>query len=154
MNNPSPAYMNHVLQTCLATDQFGEAAKRLKYSPFDNNEFKWWLIHDNGPHFFVLRDLLRRGNHIFSVTAVDPNAMTSLDHSVVLTPWSAYQGDKSVRVRGSQLERTKMPLYVESGEWDCPQMNPLFDWTEDQAWAYLIHRDLIDISTPEMGYKP
>jgi hypothetical protein len=143
--NKTPEYMKFVLDACLATSQFDEAEKRIKYSPFTSNDFKWWLVHENGPLFFVVRDLLRRGNHVFSVCPGTPLALTSLDYSVIITPWSAHTGHDPVKVRGSMMERSLMPLYVESGEWECPQMNPVFDWTEDQAWAYLIHRNLVEV---------
>jgi len=121
---------------------FEETEKRLKYSPFDHNQFHWWLIHSKGPHFFALRDLLRKDGYTFFVTA-EPIALTTLENSVVLTAFCVSESTAQVRVRGQWLPRSQMPLYVEAGQWDCPQMNPLFDWTEDQAWAYLIDRKIV-----------
>lgn len=126
--------------------QYEEAAKRLKYTPFDHTMFGWYLVHDKGPLFFVLRDLLRKGNYVFAVTC-DPLTVNHMSNVAIITPWSSrVDGEPTVlRVRGQPFPRLDMPLYYESGDWDVPQQNFLFDWTEDQAWGYLVHHGLIDI---------
>ena len=126
--------------------QYEEAEKRLKYTPFDHTMFGWYMVYDKGPLFFALRDLLRRGQYVFAVTC-DPHTVTHLQSTSIITPWSSQvEGEPAVlRVRGQDFPRKDMPLYYESGDWDVPQQNFLFDWTEAQGWGYLIHHGILSM---------
>lgn len=133
----NPEFLKFCISSSLATDQYGELEKRLKFCPFSRNEFVWRLVHTNGPKFFVLRDMLRKGGYAFTVCD-EPMTLTSLENTALLTAY-CIEDRMQARVRGKWLEADKMPLYVEAGNWDVPQINPLFDWTDAQAWGYLIH---------------
>lgn len=121
---------------------YEETEKRLKYTPFDADTFVWYLIYEPSPLFIVLRDMLRRGNYRFQI-AVDPTRLARRPYTSILTPWSAAVGDAQITIRGQLCDRMMMGLYYEAGDWDCPQQNFLFDWSEDQAIAYLIDRELL-----------
>jgi hypothetical protein len=136
------ALMDFTIQSSLAMGQFEEAEKRIAYCPFDANAFKWRYVYDHGPHFFVMRDLLRRIQPLAKLV-IDPRSYPSLDHTLIVTSWSQHRFLGDIKVRGQWVSNSLMPLYVEDGEWECPQMNPLFDWNEAQAWAYLLYRQLV-----------
>lgn len=127
-----------------STQQYQELAKRLRFSPFSSVGFKWLLVYENGPHFFVVRDMLRFLEMPFTLIQEPPQM---IPNTLILTPWSQYTDSGDVKIRGQLLPADKMPLYVEAGEWDAPQCNPVFDWTEEQAWTYLIDRGLINLET-------
>lgn len=146
----NPEYIKFCISTSLATGQYEELEKRLKYTPFDDQQFRWWLMAESSPMFFVIREFLRRGNYVFSVCG-NPLTLTSLENSVVITPWNADDHKQPMKVRGQYYDPKLMGLYYEAGDWDCPQFNPLFDWTEAQAWGYLTHSGLIDAYAEEFN---
>lgn len=119
-----------------------EAEKRLKFTPFDHTTFVWYLVHEPGPLFFVLRDLLRRGDYKFALIK-DPAEIMHLEDVSVLTPWSQTCGRDPIKVRGEFYPLASLPLYYESGDWGRPQQNFLFDWTEDQALMYLVDKGIM-----------
>lgn len=139
-----PEFMNFIISTAQAQGQYEEMAKRLKFTPFDNEQFLWCLLYQDGPHFFALRDLLRQGGYQFTVIE-NPLTLTSLNYTAILTPWSHSKGPEFVKIRGQQRPLPDMGLYYEAGDWDCPQQNFLFDWNDTQAWGYLIHRGLVTL---------
>lgn len=139
------ALLEHTLMVQRATNQVEELEKRIKFCPFDRKDFDYALVYESGPHFFVVRDMMRRLGLDYSVAVSHVNPSNSLVRGcLIITPWSQYTESGDVRVRGELLEACKMPLYCEAGEWDVPQCNPVFDWTEMQAWAYLIDRGIFD----------
>ncbi len=144
-----PQFLQYCIQASLGLGQYDEVEKRLRAAPFSHEETIWKLVHSKGPKFFVLREFLRRGNYVFTVCG-EPLQLTSFGETVLLTARCIEDGFVT-RVRGTILEADKMPLYIEAGDWDCPQINPLFDWTEAQAWGYLIHAGLIDEYHKELG---
>lgn len=143
MEKFKPAYLEFILSTALSMGQYEELEKRFKYSPFDDKEFKWLLIYDGSPWFFVLRDALRRGGYRFEL--VDDIDGRDLNYTAILTPWSHTRGPQLVRIRGENRPLSEMGLYYEAGDWDCPQQNFLCDWAEEHAWAYLIHHGLVHL---------
>jgi hypothetical protein len=144
MDKFKPAYLEFIRTTALRTGQYEELEKRLKYTPFDDKEFKWLLVYDGSPWFFVLRDALRRGGYHFELCASDPSER-DLNFTSILTPWSYSRGPQHVRIRGENRPRSEMGLYYEAGDWDCPQQNFLCDWEEAHVWAYLLHRNLVHL---------
>lgn len=137
----SPEYIKFCISSSLATDQYGEAAMRIKACPFTSPELEWALIYDDGPMFFVVRDLLRKSGVPF--TLISNPEIRCFDDLLIVTARSREIGTEPVMIRGQTLERLLMPLYVESGDFDLPQFNPCFDWTEAQAWGYLMHHNII-----------
>lgn len=140
----SPEFLKHTLETSLLMGVFDEAMKRICYCPFDTNLVQWKLVHSDGPMFFVVRDMLRRSGLPFTVCGDEPFTLTSLEGTLFITAQIAEEGHPLIRIRGQGMGRSKLPLYVECGQWDVPQMNPVFDWSEAQAWAYLMHHGLIE----------
>jgi hypothetical protein len=143
----NPQYLRNTITASLVLDHYGETERRLKAAPIGPDICVWKLVYSKGPKFFVLRDLLRRSGLPFTVCD-EPLTLTSLSQTVLLTAKCIEDG-QPVRVRTKMLEADKMPLYVEAGDWDVPQINPMFDWTEAQAWGYLIHRGLVDLYNAE-----
>lgn len=119
-----------------------ETEKRLKFTPWDHTMFIWYLIHENGPLFFVLRDMLRRGGYKFAPID-NPGQIAHLEDVTILTPWSNTCGRDPIKIRGELYPLAQLPLYYESGDWGIPQQNFLFDWTEDQATMYLIDKGIM-----------
>lgn len=134
------AYWQYVLDSSKWMHE--EAEKRLKFTPFDHTTFAWYLIHEKGPLFFVLRDMLRRGGYKFAVID-NPGDVAHLEDLAILTPWAQTCGRDPIKIRGEHYPLSELPLYYESGDWGCPQQNFLFDWTEDQATMYLIEKDIM-----------
>lgn len=120
-----------------------ETEKRIKFTPWDHSTFGWYLIHHNGPMFFVLRDMLRRGEYRFSLIE-NPGLIAHLEDVSILTPWTQSSGNDPIKIRGELYPLGQLPLYYESGDWGTPQQNFMFDWTEDQAIMYLVDKGLLD----------
>lgn len=139
----TPEYLKFVISSSRAMGIFTEAEKRLKYTPFDDKTFKWKLLYENTPTFFALRQLLREGGYSFEMVTVDP--VTPPSYVALLTPWTTMQGPPEVLVRGKPVTRAALPLYYEAGDWGCPQQNFLFDWSVEQAWAFLIDRGITTV---------
>lgn len=148
-NNYTQAFLQHTLETALLFGVFDEAVKRIHYCPFDINRVQWKLVHSDGPLFFALRDLLRKSGKPFTVCP-EPFTLTSVESTLFITAETFEVGSTTIRIRGHEVERSKMPLYIEAGQWDVPQMNPVFDWSEAQAWAYLLNTGLINDCTEDV----
>lgn len=143
----TPDYLMFVLSSSRAMGIFGEAEKRLKYTPFDDKTFKWKLLYAPTPTFFALRRLLREGGYRFELVTAE---LEGTKHPVIgdvaiLTPWTTVSGPPHILVREQVISREELPLYYESGDWICPQQNFLFDWSPEQAWAFLIDRGITTI---------
>ena len=141
MQKKTRAYWQYVLDSTKWMHE--ETEKRLKFTPFDHTTFGWYLVHQQGPLFFVLRDLLRRGNYQFSLIE-NPGDIAHLEDVAILTPWSTTCGNDPIKIRGEHYPLAQLPLYYESGDWGTPQQNFLFDWTEDMAVMYLIDKGIMD----------
>lgn len=139
LSNYNPQYLEYTINSSVALGQYEELEKRLRFCPFDGNDFMWQLVYADGPLFFVVRHMLRRLGIHFEVL----RAPVAHEDALAITAWTSYDG-KDVKIRGQVFPAVQMPLYVESGEWDMPQCNPVFDWSRAQAWGYLIHHGLVD----------
>ena len=51
-------------------------------------------------------------------------------------------GPETIIVRGEPWPRANMPMYLEDGEAGLQYVYPIFDWTEDQLWAYVYQHQL------------
>lgn len=140
MQKKTREYWQYVLEASKWMHE--EAEKRLKFTPWDHSMFAWYLIHESGPLFFVLRDMLRRGGYKFALIE-NPGDVAHLEDVAILTPWSHTCGRDPIKIRGEHYPLYELPLYYESGDWGVPQQNFLFDWTEDQAVMYLIDRGIM-----------
>lgn len=139
----TPDYLKFTLESSLSMGMFDEAAKRLKYTPFDDKTFQWRLVYEPTPMFLALRRLLCEGGYRYTMhlggTAPVEGAVA------VLTPWTEYCRPGVVSVRGLTIAKGVLPLYYEAGDWGCPQQNFLFDWSVEQAWAFLIDRNITTV---------
>ncbi len=50
--------------------------------------------------------------------------------------------DVGVVVRGEERSRANMPLYLENGLFNRQFVYPIFDWTDLQVWAAIIHYEI------------
>lgn len=139
----TPDYLKFTISSSRAMGLFDEAAKRLKYTPFDHQTFEWKLLFESTPMFFALRQLLREGSYRFELVVKDPPKPP--EYVALLTPWTTEIGPRNVLVRGRPIPRAELPLYYEAGSWGCPQQNFLFDWSTEQAWAFLIDRGITTV---------
>lgn len=117
-----------------------EAVTRLRSCPFGTNSFVVLRAPDDISYavlayvvgfFYAGRD--------DDLKLVD---QAQEDHDVVLvTPWRAERHfSPTIRIRGEDHPHTDMPLYIEAGDYDSPQVNPIFDWTDHQLWAFMLRK--------------
>ena len=140
MHHKPRAYWQYILDSSKWLHE--ETEKRIKAAPFDHTMFAWYLVHEKGPLFFVVRDMLRRGGYRFALTE-NPGDVAHLEGLTVTTPWSSTACRDPIKIRGEFYPLAQLPLYYESGDWGVPQQNFVFDWTEDQAVMYLVDRGLM-----------
>ncbi len=140
INKMTESYLDWQLEHSLWL--FEETRKRIKYCPFETAAFEYLLVPDITPHFFVVRHLLSEAGINYKIVET-PGPEEGRDFLVV-TAHTTHDSRFTVKVRGQNRALTDMPLYVEAGNWDVPQCNPVFDWSHEQAWAYMVHVGLIN----------